>query len=68
MKLIILSSQSTKVIEEEAEKYNIAQIGSLSVANGQYFLTALGELKVPEEVSPVSKSTTKRVAAQKKVT
>lgn len=46
MKLIILSSTSTKKLEEEAEKYDIHQIGSLSVSNGQYFLTALGVPKV----------------------
>lgn len=63
MKLIILSSTSTKKLEEEAEMYDIHQIGSLSVSNGQYFLTALG---VPKAVPEVPKVETKAPAKRSK--
>lgn len=43
--VVILSSQNTKILEKESENYDISQIGSLSVSNGQYFLTFLGKLK-----------------------
>jgi hypothetical protein len=67
-RLVILSSPNTKILEKESEDYEIHQIGSLSVSNGQYFLTFLGSLKVkpetkvtPEEpeVKPKPKETTK---------
>ena len=50
-KLIILSSHSTKTLLEEAEKYDIHQVGSLSVSNSQFFLTALGVTKVKPELT-----------------
>lgn len=77
MKLIILSSTNIGSLELEAAKYEIHQVGSLSVSNGQFFLAALGELKVGAPVPvqlelplepEVSKSTAKRLSVQKKVT
>lgn len=69
MKLIILSSTNVRDLETQAEAFNIQQVGSLSVSNGQFFLTLIGEPKVTPQVEPekptVSKSTEKRIAAQK---
>lgn len=68
MTLIILSSPTTTGLTKEAEKYDIHQVGSLSISNGHYFLVILGELK---EVAPAklelsldtpSKSSAKRIA------
>ena len=58
MKLQILSSNSTIELMKEAEKYNISQVGSLTVSNSHYFLTFLGEPKVTEE-TPVQPKVTK---------
>lgn len=74
-RLVILSSHNTKFLEVEAEEYDITQIGSLSVSNGQYFLTFLGSPKVkpetkvtPEEpeVKPKPKEVTKPSANKNK--
>jgi hypothetical protein len=80
--LVILSSTTTKGLLLEAEKYDLIQVGSLSVSNGEFFLSALGvpkvepkltnvtlapaQLELPLEDTQVSKSAAKRVAAQKR--
>jgi hypothetical protein len=68
MKLIIISSHSTKLLQDEAEKYNIEQLGSLTVNNGHYFLTFLGEPKVVESSAQLElplEPTPKTVSAKK---
>lgn len=57
MDLKIISAKSTKLLEEEASKYNITQLGSISISNGQYFLCFVGEPKV---VPAKPKTTRKR--------
>lgn len=59
MKLIVLSSATTIGLMEEAEKYNIDQVGSLTVSNGHYFLTFLGSLKETQVKPKVTKETKK---------
>jgi len=58
MNLKIISAKSTKLLEEEASKYNITQLGSITVSNGQYFLCFLGELKLTKPKTTTSKKTT----------
>jgi hypothetical protein len=68
MTLIILSSPTTTGLTKEAEKYDIHQVGSLSISNGHYFIVILGELKeeAPAQLelsldTPI-KSSAKRIA------
>ncbi len=60
MKLHILSSPTTVGLMEEAENYNISQIGSLTVSNGHYFITFIGEqkLNLQPKVTKVTKKAT----------
>lgn len=57
----ILSSKTTVGLEQEAEKYDISLLGSLTISNGHYYLGILGVPKVkpkePEVILSVPKET-----------
>lgn len=65
--LKILSAKTIPLLEKEAEGYEIESIGNLSISNGHYFLTFLGEPKKPK-VKPKTtpKKTTSRKSSAKK--
>lgn len=70
MALKILSATNPMLLEQEAEKYDITQLGSISIANGHFFIAFLGELKevpkVLKEPEPEVKS--EEVPAKPKTT
>jgi hypothetical protein len=45
--LKILSASNIDKLQEDANAYEVSQIGSLTISNGHYFLCFLGELKIP---------------------
>lgn len=70
MTLRIISAPSALRLEEEAMNYEIDSIGSLTVSNGHFYLAFLGKpkltiTKVEDLPATQTKSTAKRVAAQK---
>lgn len=56
MKLIILSAKSIPLLEKEAEKYDIGDLGSIAISNGHYFLAILGKLKEEPKAAPKATS------------
>ncbi len=62
--LKILSSSSLIKLQEVADKLDIEQLGSLSIANGQYFLAVL--VKEPK-VTKVTKVIPKEILEEAKV-
>jgi hypothetical protein len=55
----ILSASTSTLLEKEAEGYIITELGSLTIANGHYFLSFIGEPKVSdillEEIPAIEK-------------
>jgi len=41
----ILSANTIMQLEEEASKYDITHLGSLTISNGHFFMSILGEPK-----------------------
>tara|TARA_R110002124_G_scaffold279379_1_gene451885 strand:+ start:1167 stop:1409 length:243 start_codon:yes stop_codon:yes gene_type:complete len=55
----ILSANTISLLEKEAEGYIISKLGSLTIANGHYFLSFIGEPKVIPEETYVNPEVTK---------
>lgn len=68
----ILSATTSVLLEKEAAKYNISELGSLTISNGNYHLAFIGVLKetprvIPEETpkKPAPKTRAKRTPKSK---
>jgi len=61
--LKILSSSSLIKLQEVADKLDIEQLGSLSIANGQYFLAVL--VKEPKVTKVIPKETLEEAKVEK---
>lgn len=62
----ILSSKTTKGLEQEAAQYNISLLGSLTISNGHHYLAIIGELKEVPKIIPREPEETKVTSAPSK--